>query len=119
MYVDNWGRYVAGVSGDPLGTMLTVAGVALPYVPGVGPAASAALAGAIALAKGKSLDDAALAAIRGALPGPAQLAFDVGVAVASGEPVDKASKDALLGTIPGGKDAYAEGMAAWEAYGGA
>lgn len=116
MYVDEWGRRVSGQSGDPLGIALQAAGIALPFVPGVGPAASAALAMAIALGKGESLKDAAMKAARAALPGgaAAQMAFDVGVAVASGELVDEAAKNALLDEIPGGKEAYEQGQAAWD-----
>lgn len=61
---DEYGRFYKGVKGNPLGAVLAAAGVALPFVPGIGPAASAALAGLIALGQGKSLKDAALAAAR-------------------------------------------------------
>jgi len=110
---DEYGRPAKGVPSDQLGFMLQAAGFALPFIPGVGPAASAALAGAIALGQGKSLKDAALAAIRGALPLQAQVAFDLGIAVASGEPVDEAAKNALLEYVPGGKEAYNQAKDAW------
>lgn len=116
--IDEYGRAWHGISGDPLGTLMQAAGYALPFIPGVGPAASAALATAIAWAKGKSLEDAALAGARAAVPGGAlgQLAFDVGIAVASGKPVDEAAKNALLGQIPGGQEAYEQGQEAWKLY---
>lgn len=100
--IDEFGRPWHGVSGNPLAPVLAAAQIALPFVPGVGPAASAALAASIALAKGKSLKDVALSAARNAVPGGAagQLAFDVGVAVASGERIDAAAADALLARVP-------------------
>lgn len=112
--LDEYGRQPQGVANNPLGALLRTAQIALPWIPGVGPAASAALAASIAIAQGKSAKDIALAAARNALPGPARLAFDVGVAVASGERVDATAKDALLAQIPGGAQAYAEGRAAWK-----
>lgn len=113
--VDEYGRPWHGVSGNPLGVALQAAGIALPFIPGVGPAASAALAAAVAWAKGESLKDAALKAARAAVPGGAagQLAFDVGVAAASGAPIDEAATQALLEQIPGGEQAYQAGQDAW------
>jgi hypothetical protein len=113
--IDEYGRPWHGVSGNPLGVMLQAAQIALPFIPGVGPAASAALATAIAWAKGESLKDAALKAARAAVPGgaAAQLAFDVGVAVAAGKPVDAAAKNALLAQVPGGQAAYQMGVDAY------
>lgn len=109
---DEYGRYYQGVSPDPLGTVLTAAGIVLPFVPGVGPAASAAIAAAVAIGKGESLHDATLKAARAALPAPAQVAFDMGVGVVySGKPIDQAALDATLGKIPGGKQAYEKAVA--------
>ena len=109
--VDEYGRLVAGVGNDFGAALLSTAQAILPYVPGIGSAASAALATAIAIGQGKSLKDAALAGARAALPGPAQMAFDLGVAVASGEPIDTAAKNALVKQIPGGPAAYEQGKA--------
>lgn len=55
-------------------------------VPGIGPGVSGAISGALALAQGKTLDQVALAAVRGALPGGplVQAAFDAGVTIAQG-----------------------------------
>lgn len=108
---DEYGRVIPGVSGNPLGAVLAVVGYAAPFIPGVGPAASAALAAAVALGQGKSLKEAALAAARAALPLGATPAFDLGVALASGESVDDAAKDALLAYIPGGNEAFQKGEA--------
>lgn len=104
--VDAWGFPYCGYPGSPFGSVVDVAAVVLPYVPGVGTAASAGLRAAIALGQGKSLKDAGLAAMRGALPAQAQLAFDLGVSVATGTPVDDAAKKALLGQIPNGQQTY-------------
>lgn len=111
---DEFGRMVAGVSNDPLGVALQAAGLALPFVPGVGPAAAAALGFAIAYGKGESLEDAALAGARAAIPGGAagQMAFDLGVAVAKGQKVDAAASQALLGTLG---EKYPEALAAYQA----
>lgn len=106
--IDEYGRPIHGISGNPLGTLLQVAGYALPFVPGVGPAASAALATAIAIGKGESLKDAALKGARAALPGgsAAQMGFDLAVGLASGQSVDDAAVDALLAEVPGAKEGY-------------
>lgn len=98
---DDYFRIVKGVSGGPLGSLLTAAGFVVPFIPGVGPAASAALAAAIALGQGKSLKDAAIAAARAAVPGGplGQMAFDAGVGLASGQSVDAVAEQALLATL--------------------
>jgi hypothetical protein len=106
--VDVYGRSIHGQSRNPLAPLMQAAQIALPFVPGVGPAASAAIAAAIAIGQGKSLKDAALAAARGAAPGglAGQMAFDLGVAVASGERVDAAATVALLQHVPSGETAF-------------
>ena len=109
--LDEYGRPVKGVSGNPLGMLLTAAGVALPCVPGLGPAASAALAVAIAYGQGKSTKDALLAGARAAIPGGALagMGFDIAVAVANGEDVDDAAIAALFAAYPAIKVGYDEG----------
>lgn len=105
---EGWGK-----GSDPFATVLMVVQTVLPYIPGVGTGAAAALAGVIALGQGKSLDEAALAGARAALPAGAQLAFDLGVGIAQGKPVDQALTDVALGELekkyPGSKAAYAQG----------
>lgn len=116
-YVDEYGRVVPGYSQSPVGPLLQAAGIALPFIPGIGPAASAALAGLIALGQGKSLKDAALAAARAAIPGGAlaQAGFDAAVAVASGEPVDDAVVNSFLAQYPAAKAGYEQGKEAYKA----
>lgn len=67
-------------------------------VPGIGTGVAAGIAAAHALSKGKPIDEAVIAGVRGAIPGGpmAQAAFDVGVAAMQGKPVD----ETLLQAIP-------------------
>lgn len=96
--IDEYGRPWHGVSGNPFSVMLKAAGITLPFIPGIGPTASAAIAAAIALGEGKSLEDAALAAARNAMPGGAlgRMAFDFGVGLVNGAPVDEAADKAFM-----------------------
>jgi hypothetical protein len=112
--VDEYGRTFQGVSWDPMSVVFQTTQTVLPFIPGVGPVAAAGIAAAIALAQGKSVDEAALAAARAALPVGVQIAFDMGVGVAlQGKPVDQAAQDATLGYLegkyPGSKAAYDKG----------
>lgn len=78
-----------------------------------GAAASAAIAGGTALARGQRLDRAALSAARSAVPGGAlgRAAFDAGLGVARGQRLDRAAlsaarsaaSEALRGAAPGAK----------------
>jgi len=110
---DEYGRAYEGwgYGGDPFKTVLAIAQQVLPLIPGMGTAASASLAAAIALGQGKSLKDATLAAARASLPPGAQLAFDAGVGVASGQPIDQAAISALDKQYPGARAAYETGKA--------
>lgn len=112
--LDEFGRSWTGVSGGPFGTLLKLAGFAVPFIPGVGPAASAALAAAVALGQGKSLKDAALAGARAAMPGGelGKLAFDAGVGVASGQGLDAAAERAFAGYLA---QEQPEALAAYQA----
>jgi hypothetical protein len=106
---DEFGRYYQGLAWDPGGFAAQVAQVVLPYVPGLGPAAAAALAGTLALGRGESLKDAALAAARAAIPAAYQLAFDLGVGVIlQGQSPDAAAKTALLSYLGPEANAYYE-----------
>lgn len=111
---NRYGQHAPGTSTNLWGAALTAAGYVLPMVPGIGTAANAALQTAIAIGQGKSLDEAALAGVRGALPPWGQVAFDLGVGVAlKGESLDQAAINAGLNQLeakyPGAKKAYADG----------
>jgi hypothetical protein len=105
----------AGINtaGQNLATYGPYAQAVLSLVPGVGTGVSAALGGAIALSQGKPIDQIALAAARGAVPGGplAQKAFDVGTSVASslakGQRLDGAALEAARNALPGGEAAKA------------
>lgn len=99
---------------DALGLIGMIGNYTLPFIPGFGTAANAALQGAVALGRGESLDNALIAAARGALPPYAQVAFDMAVGVYMGKKVDKAALDAGLNYLeskyPGSKQAYKDGI---------
>jgi peptidoglycan hydrolase-like protein with peptidoglycan-binding domain len=75
-----------------------------PFVPGVGQGVGAALGAAGALAEGKPITEAMVAAARGALPGGAlaQGAFDTAVSLAQGRSLSAAALDAARKALPGG-----------------
>lgn len=100
-YGDEYGRKPEGKAFDLAGAALGVLAIVAPYVPVIGPE----LAFVVAIAQGKSFEDAALAGIRAALPGgpAAQMAFDVGIAVAMGEDPQDAALQALWNQYPEGK----------------
>lgn len=73
-------------------------------VPGIGTGVAAAIGAGAALAEGKSIDEAAKAAIKGAIPGGAIAAagFDAAMKVASGENVGKAALESARNLVPAG-----------------
>jgi hypothetical protein len=75
-----------------------------PFIPGVGTGVAAALGAANALAEGKPITAALVAAARGALPGgvAAQAAFDVALNLAQGKRLSAAALDAARKALPGG-----------------
>lgn len=75
-----------------------------PFIPGVGTGVAAALGAANALAEGKPITAALVAAARGALPGgvAAQAAFDVALNLAQGKSLSAAALDAARKGLPGG-----------------
>jgi len=116
--LNRYGQGPQGFKGglDALGIIATIGNYTLPNVPGVGSAANAALQGAVALGKGQSLEDAALAAVRGSLPPWGQIAFDMAVGVAAGKDVDDVAVEAGLAALeqkyPGARQAFSDGKAA-------
>lgn len=107
--VDEFGRPPAGLPQNFGATLLQVTAQVAPLIPGIGTAAGAALAYAIAIGQGKSQRDALIAAARAALPVQYRLAFDLGVGIASGQSVTEAAKQALFAKYPGSEQAYAKG----------
>lgn len=71
-------------------------------VPGVGPGVSAAIGAGVALAEGKTIDEIAKAAIRGAIPGGplAVAAFDTALKVASGANVAQSVLEGARAQLP-------------------
>lgn len=86
-----------------------IAKTGISFIPGVGTAVSAGMAGAAALGKGASLADIGLAAARGAIPGGAitQAAFDVATGLAKGQNVTDSILQAARSQLPGGDVAKA------------
>jgi hypothetical protein len=81
---------------------IRIFGPYLAYLPGIGTAASMAIAAGLALANGKSITDIALATMRGAIPpGPALYAFDAADALIHGKSIEQAAIDALNGELEG------------------
>jgi hypothetical protein len=72
-------------------------------VPGLGTGVSAVIAGGLALASGKRIDDALFEAVKGAIPGGplAQVALSIGHSAMTGKAIDSA----LLGALPIPKEA--------------
>src|SRR5262249_39106355 len=72
------------------------------FVPGLGTGVSAALGAAQALADGRPITDAVVAAARGAIPGGplAQMAFDTAWGLAHGKPIDAAVLASLRSQVP-------------------
>jgi hypothetical protein len=83
------------------------------FIPGVGTAVSAGMAGAAAIGRGESLKNIGLSAARNAIPGgPAvQAAFDVAHGLLGGKNVTDAVLQAARSQVPGG----AAGQAAFDA----
>jgi len=79
------------------------------FVPGVGTGVAAALGAADALASGKRITDAVMAAARSAVPGGAvaHAAFDFGAGLARGQSVSKTALEVARARLPGGRAAQA------------
>jgi hypothetical protein len=88
---------------------LKLAEMVAPFVPGIGTGVAAALGAANALAAGRPITEAVLAAARSALPGGklAQVAFDVAQNLAKGKNIGEAALAAARDQLPGGPAARA------------
>lgn len=94
---------------DAVRDQLKLAEMVAPFVPGIGTGVAAALGAANALAAGRPITEAVLAAARGALPGGAiaQAAFDVALNLAKGKNIAEAALAAARDRLPGGPAARA------------
>jgi hypothetical protein len=94
---------------DAVRNQLKLAEMVAPFVPGIGTGVAAALGAANALAAGRPITEAVLAAARSALPGGAvaQAAFDVGLNLAKGKNIAEAALAAARDRLPGGPAARA------------
>jgi hypothetical protein len=92
-----------------LGNALNVASTVVSFIPGVGTGVAAALGAASALAQGKPITDALIAAARSAIPGGAiaQAAFDVASGLVKGQSLSEAALQAARKELPGGPAAQA------------
>jgi hypothetical protein len=86
-----------------VGPVLPYVQSVLSFVPGVGTGISAALGAAQALADGRPIDEAIVAAAKSAVPGGplAQMAFDSAWGLAHGRPIDSAVLGAMRAQLPG------------------
>jgi hypothetical protein len=88
-------------------TVAPYAQAVLSFVPGVGQGLSGAIGAAAALASGQSINEAMLAAVKGALPGGplAQSAFSVATDAMQGKPITDIALNAIPGMTPAQKNA--------------
>jgi hypothetical protein len=94
---------------DAVRDQLKLAEMVAPFVPGIGTGVAAALGAANALASGRPITDAIIAAARGAIPGGAiaQTAFDTAINLAKGKNIGEAVLSAARDRLPGGPAARA------------
>lgn len=94
---------------DAVRDQLKLAEMVAPFVPGIGSGVAAALGAANALAAGRPITEAVLAAARSSLPGGAvaQAAFDVALNLAKGKNIAEAALVAARDRLPGGPAARA------------
>jgi hypothetical protein len=111
-------RVLVGQAREVLGDLRArarIASMAAGFVPGPGTGVAAALAAADALADGKSITDATIAAARASIPGGpvAQLAFDTAVQAAKGQGINAAALNAVRAQVPDGpaRAAFDAGLA--------
>jgi hypothetical protein len=109
---ENVGAALKHAVGGQIGAVrdqLKLAEMVAPFVPGIGSGVAAALGAANALAAGKPITEAILAAARSSLPGGAvaQAAFDVALNLAKGQNIADAALAAARDRLPGGPAARA------------
>lgn len=98
-----WSEFLGGLEYSFQQIAPALRGVAMvaSYMPGVGTAVSVVINTSLTLAEGGSIEEAAVSALRGALPGqPASgAAFDAARSIVRGDSIDKAAIDGLIGGI--------------------
>ena len=109
---ENLGKAIGGAVSshvDAVRDQLKLAEMVAPFIPGVGTGVAAALGAANALASGRPITDAVIAAARSALPGGAvaQAAFDTAVNLAQGKNIGQSLLEAARDRLPGGPAARA------------
>lgn len=102
-------RMVAEAGAKNLRESVRFAAMVAPFVPGIGTGVAAALGAVDALASGKPITDAVIAAARNAIPGGAvaHAAFDFAAGLARGKGLSKAALEAARARLPGGRAAQA------------
>lgn len=103
------GRAAAKFGAKNFPDALRFAAVAVSFVPGVGTGVAAALGAAEALASGKRITEAVMAAARSAIPGGAvaHAAFDFAAGLAEGKKLTQAALETARARLPGGRAAQA------------
>lgn len=106
------GQFKGALSGAK--TLAPYVQTVVSFVPGVGQGISAGIGGGLALAQGKSISEALLAAAKSAIPGgpAAQAAFSVASDVMQGKPITTIAIDAIPGVSPQAKQALLTGLSA-------
>jgi hypothetical protein len=109
---ENLGKALKGAVGghiDAVRDRLKLAEMVAPFVPGIGTGVAAALGAANALAAGRPITEAVLAAARSALPGGKLAAgvFDLALNLAKGKNIGEAALAAVRDRLPGGPAARA------------
>ncbi len=102
---ENLGKALKGAVGgqiDAVRDRLKLAEMVAPFVPGIGTGVAAALGAANALAAGRPITEAVLAAARSALPGGAiaQVAFNSALNLAKGKNIGEAALAAVRDKLP-------------------
>lgn len=107
--IDRVLRKAAQAGIDDVKERLKFAEMVAPFVPGLGTGVAAALGAANALASGKPITEAVIAAARSAIPGGkiAQAGFDVAMNLARGKSLSESALAAARAQLPGGRAAQA------------
>jgi len=107
--IDRILRRAAQAGIDDVRERLKFAEMVAPFIPGLGTGVAAALGAANALASGKPITEALIAAARSAIPGGkiAQVGFDVAMNVARGKKLSESALSAFRAQLPGGPAAQA------------